>query len=409
MRFAYFLFDEYFPEYEKYIKKDSEIFRKILTGDKDENLAKKLDDTVKFQKISIAICLDKNNNHRITMDRKNFLKSALALPLLGNISLAITSNKSDKDNSTKDIPSWVFDEIEKARPRVDAWRKGRKCATFAVITDLHSGIGNRGTDFTDHILYANKIAEGLNADAILNLGDWGFEFPVRKEDDGMALLKTTLTKHAQTKIPTFFCIGNHDHYYKRFSNDFLGWYFPKFDCAVYSPSYDYGYVDYPEKECRMFFLNSSDGTAYGMGNKQIDFLKDKLESMPKSWTALVFTHRCFDELGELAGNKHRILYNEKKFRKTMIDFIDSGGKLAGNVTGDSHFDRTFNSEGINFFISQGRRACSKPRRPQGSIGVEFDPKTQTLVEIIMVDSKNREIKFVRVGAGGEARDRHAKF
>ncbi len=342
------------------------------------------------------------------MNRNKFLKISALFPFIA----ASTSLKADikgLHKSKTKIPSWVYDEIKKAKPRIDAWRKNRNCTTFVFITDLHSGIAGRGTDYTDHILYANKIAEGVASDAIFNLGDWGFEFPVRKEDDGMLLLNKTLEKHSQTKIPTFFCIGNHDHYYRRFSNEFLGWQFPKFDNATYSPSFDYGYVDFPEKKCRTFFLNSSDGAHYGMGNKQIDFLKSNLDSMPKSWAAVIFIHHCFDEFGELAGATYKTQYNEKKFRKVMKDFVDGGGKLAGNITGDSHFDRTFNKEGVNFFISQGYKACSKPRRPEDSFGVPVDMTSQTIAEVVMVDAENREIKFVRVGAGGEERDRFAKF
>ncbi len=326
---------------------------------------------------------------------------------MGASSLGASESKLKK-TETK-IPDWVSAEIEKSRPRVEAWRKNRNCATFAFITDLHSGLNGKWNCKTDHILYLNKVAEELKADAILNLGDWGFEYPVKKDDDGMLLLNDVLQNHAQTTIPTFFCIGNHDHYYKRFSNEFLGWQFSKHNNAVYSPSFDYGYVDFSEKKCRAFFLNSSDSKYYGISDKQIEFLKSNLNAMPKNYTALIFDHYCFDILGQWVGYPMKPQHNELKFRKIMKDFVDAGGKLAGNITGDSHFDRTFNREGVNFFISQGYGGIAPKHRPPDVEVLKIDAKKQMLVEVVMVDSENREIKFVRVGVGGEGRDRLAKF
>ncbi len=342
------------------------------------------------------------------MNRNEFLKMSALIPVVAT-SNYVRGEQIDSNESKNKIPNWVNEEIEKARLRVEAWRKHRNCATFAFITDLHSGILNTGYDKTDYILYLNKVAEELKVDAVLNLGDWGFEFPIKKEHDGMALLKKILENHAQTKIPTFFCIGNHDHYYKRFSNEFLGWQFPKQKNAVYSPSCDYGYADFPEKECRIFFLNSSDSYYYGISNKQIDFLKSNLGSMPKNWTALVFDHYCFDILGQWVGYPMKPQHNELNYRKILKEFVDAGGKLAGNITGDSHFDRTFNREGVNFFISQGYGGIAPKHRPSDVDILPIDYKKQMLVEVVMVDSKNREIKFVRVGVGGESRDRLAKF
>ncbi len=95
--------------------------------------------------------------------------------------------------------------------------------------------------------------------------------------------------------------------------------------------------------------------------------------------------------------------------KTMADFVTNGGKLAGNIVGDSHFDRTFKTDGVNMFISQGYGGVSANCKPHGVEFERFDYKKMMLAEVVLIDAENREIKFVRVGAGGENKDRLAKF
>ncbi len=54
-----FLFDEYFPEHEKSVKREGKILKVITKGDKNEGLQKKLRKSLKFQKITNRRCLHK--------------------------------------------------------------------------------------------------------------------------------------------------------------------------------------------------------------------------------------------------------------------------------------------------------------------------------------------------------------
>ncbi len=244
------------------------------------------------------------------MKRKDFLKAVAFMPIVANTSFA--EEKTSGVDSL--IPTWVDVEIDKAKQRIDAWRKNRNCALFVFITDLHSGINGVGSDKTEHVRYANRAAEKFGANAILNLGDWGLEFPVKREHDGEALFNTILKKHFETKVPTYFCVGNHDHYYARYSSAFLGWKYLHKN-ATLSKDGDYGYVDFPKQKCRMFFLNSSDEAYYGMGDAQIEFLKEALAKIPKDFAAVIFTHYCADELGAWRNSRSQKMKNKKAFRK----------------------------------------------------------------------------------------------
>ena len=101
--------------------------------------------------------------------------------------------------------------------------------------------------------------------------------------------------------------------------------------------------------------------------------------------------------------------NGKEFVKIMDDFVSEGGKLAGNIVGDSHFDRTFKKGGVNFFITQGYGGILKKHRPSDVDIIDFDCNWQMLAEAVLIDSKARQLKFFRIGAGGEKKDRSAAF
>ena len=101
--------------------------------------------------------------------------------------------------------------------------------------------------------------------------------------------------------------------------------------------------------------------------------------------------------------------NGKEFVKIMDDFVSEGGKLAGNIVGDSHFDRTFKRGGVNFFITQGYGGILKKDRPSDVDIIDFDCNSQMLAEAVLIDSKARQLKFFRIGAGGEKKDRSAAF
>lgn len=337
------------------------------------------------------------------MKRRGFIGIALA-------AAAVASAK----NISAELPSWVDSEIDAAKKRFDAWKNGRKCAVFVAITDLHSGIDDvaRWRHTYKHILYANRAAERLGADAVINLGDWGLEYPVKREHNGEKLLDTVLDCHSRTKIPTLFCVGNHDHYRRIYSNEYLGRKFMPFcKAAVFGENGDYGFLDLPEKSCRVFFLNSSEQPLYyGFSQKQLEFFRKNLTETPDGWAAFVCTHYCVDILGSwLPIQPHFAGKSGDEFRKIMEDHVASGGRLAANLTGDSHFDRTFSKDGVNIFVSQGYGTIEEKDRPKDVKIEPLDLRKNMLAELVAIDADAREIKIFRIGAGRESRDRGAKF
>ena len=93
----------------------------------------------------------------------------------------------------------------------------------------------------------------------------------------------------------------------------------------------------------------------------------------------------------------------------MEDYVAAGGRLAANLTGDSHFDRTFSKDGVNIFVSQGYGTIEEKDRPKDVKLEPFDPRKNMLAELVAIDADAREIKIFRIGAGRESRDRGAKF
>ncbi len=347
------------------------------------------------------------------------------------------------------IPDWAENEIEAAYTRFKTWNgNDEDVVVFPIVTDLHSETHRNATvngdpgkidwsDTKNHVYIAQQAAVKFGADFMVDLGDIGIDrytdyVPSKPEDIYWRLAAQLRVYQDFTAVPVFFCIGNHDHGPDQFtiSNRIFGETFnlPTLRRGVpikTGPDFDYGYYDIPKKSTRVFFLNSSDGAYYGFSQEQLQFLADSLR-LPSGWTAVICQHFCVDrsigvwlKASHIRANRGDVwtailqafLHNQAGQADGVTwDFTqNSDCRLAGCLTGDSHYDNQGSIDGINHIISQGFGDVLKENMPDGAVNTKFDRLTETLIDVAVIKPGTRELKIFRIGAGGAERDRSFSF
>lgn len=319
-----------------------------------------------------------------------------------------------------------------------------------IITDTHieheattNQIANINASNMDDFI---KIDNGLNHnDATVHLGDWiDGNFP--KPNSITSAVK--LSRDFFQKTHRYGVYGNHDYngQWDGFSGQ-NGLYkydlkrlFDKQDMQeYYTPKQkDYYYVDNPIKHVRMLFLNSfdisyklnNDGQLYvdplntrGFGTVQIEWLLKTLNTVPKNYNVVIYTHDTFNNVfddgqyynGDLVRKICEAYQNKQELEifTTGIDetspifdyydieqtytFENSNGKILGVINGHRHIDKSINKNGIRYISllcarSEGGTTEEKPKRNYYDI-------SRNAVSYLEFDLENEKINLMRYGAG----------
>ena len=328
--------------------------------------------------------------------------------------------------------SSITDGITAGIKDFQEWKRQDQCVVFPIITDLHSNWTESDTRNSQRRITVNhfdllfRAAEEANADFAADLGDEGFEVPLKTEEEGDRLLKYMGTVCGNRPVPFIHCIGNHDLFFNRLDNAFWGGWLAGINGgkAGFSIEQDggYGCYDIPGKNCRVLFLNTSDHPdRIGFSEKQLAYLREKLLTVPSGHTVIVLTHIC--PLNSAKWKHYPMLNTASRFPELtdlLNEFVRTGGNLAGVFSGDSHFDLFDSLEGVNYFVTQGCGGVGPKSLPQQArvyyqlseqLGWSdtFDSKDYCLIDLAAVKTEKREVRIFRLGAGGFYYHRGAKF
>ena len=335
----------------------------------------------------------------------------------------------------------IFQEqIDRAAEDFRKWKKDDLCVCFPIITDLHSNLTPGDPRIcmkrfaAGHLELLPRFAEAAGADFAADLGDEGFDVPLRTEEDCKQLLGLLENAYRNSPVPVIHCIGNHDLYFPsrpipppEMTTAFWGAWLRKINRGktefTTGDDGSYGFYDIPGKPCRVFFLNTSDdpGKA-GFSAGQLDFLRGHLADLPKDHTAVVLTHIC--PLTRARWKHYPPTdqsYRFPELSEILSGFTANGGRLAGVFSGDSHFDFFDFEDGVNYFVTQGYGGASPKSElpPQSRIFHQFsetlgrsdtfDMDEYCLLDLVGIKLEKREIRIFRAGAGGFNYYRGAKF
>lgn len=325
---------------------------------------------------------------------------------------AIQGGAADPDVRNK---PWFEPEIAQTAASI-LQEDGPGIMKLCLLADTHYTINGTWEDTARNIY---RVAKQVKYDAIVHLGDF---------TDGMLPKRLTrkyvrrmIRELESCKAPLYIAPGNHDHNYFRnrrnaFSNAEMRELYrlqgARVDAGLdkrEEEGLDY-YIDVPEFCARMIFLSSFDDNApirYGYTKKQLQWLREVLESSVPGTRFLVFSHDA--PLARLDYWSFHIRNGAE-----LLDILEEwNGKeqyqVAGFFYGHTHADYVF--EECSFpVISTG---CAKleyflDKKPQGAVTWprEADTVTQDLWDSLLVDFKNQRLKLVRFGAGA---DREVSF
>ena len=329
------------------------------------------------------------------------------------------------------LPAFYEADLEDALTRVARWRKEDMCVVFPIITDLHSALettdplfGQR-RDSASHLLLMNDVADKFNADFTADLGDEGIDVPLKNRDAMEELTSRILQyRKASKRRPALFVKGNHDTHLTGFPENFWEKSFMEINDGVpmtYGGDGSYGFFDIRGKKTRVFWLNTSE-CAEHLTDKQLDFLKTNLDSLPEDHCAVILQHICSYKIIFQGVKREARPFTPglEKLDRILKDFVRQGGRLAGSISGHGHYNADARDNGVNYFILQGYGGIG-PRElpPFGRVAWEFDPllgRTDTfdmtkyaMIHLVVIKPELGEMKIFRVGAGGSACDTGAYF
>jgi hypothetical protein len=328
--------------------------------------------------------------------------------------------------------SSITDGITAGIRDFQAWKQQDQCVVFPIITDLHSNLtesdprNSQKRVTVKHLELLFLAADAAQADFAADLGDEGFEVPLKNEEECTRLLDYMNSVCSRKTVPFIHCIGNHDLFSGRLDGAFWGNWLA--GITEGKSGFDiertggYGCFDIPGKECRVLFLNTSDDpNRAGFTEKQLAYLRERLMSLPSGHTAIVLTHIC--PLNSARWRNYPVqdtVFRFPELANLLTEFVRSGGKLAGVFSGDSHFDYFDSLDGVNYFVTQGCGGIGPNELPpQGRVYHQhseqlgrcdtFDSTESCLIDLAAIKTEKREVRIFRLGAGGFYFHRGAKF
>ncbi|MDO4584238.1 MAG: metallophosphoesterase [Planctomycetia bacterium] len=388
-------------------------------------------------------------------NRRDFLKK---LGLLGlGTTLPSTFARSSHSSEVVEmerlasmIPDWVDKKIETAFSRYAAWKGTDDVIVFPVVSDIHAARPKweEPANFNDtrwHILFAQRAAKRFQADFYADLGDIGFDRDLAWKPSRYDAAKERLASQVELfqgfakTTPTFFCMGNHDSgraYGNVFSElrltakeygEMFNLLTPASANRVLGPNSDYGFFDVPGKRCRVFFLNTSDAHESGYSVEQLQFLADHLQ-VPEGYCVVVLQHICLHpKIGKWNPVREGISVRNgawgvqileafvqgekgsaKLDEKTTLAWDFTGNRntrLAGIISGHSHFDQQAEVHGVNHIITQSYGTISKRDLPENALYRPFSRKEQMLLDMVVIRPSTGEMRFFRIGEGDTECDR----
>ena len=326
----------------------------------------------------------------------------------------------------------IMDGIAAGIRDFQAWKQQDPCVVFPIITDLHSNLTESDPRNCQkriafkHLELLFQAADAAQADFAADLGDEGFEVPLKTEEEGSRLLAYMNSVCSRKAVPFIHCIGNHDLFSGRLDGAFWGGWLAGINEG--KPGFGverdggYGCFDIPGKECRVLFLNTSDHpNRSGFSEKQLTYLRERLMSLPSGYTAIILTHIC--PLNSARWHNYPVqdtVFRFPELNSLLSEFVRSGGKLAGVFSGDSHFDYFDSLDGVNYFVTQGCGGIGPNELPpQARVYQQyseqmgrcdtFDSTEYCLIDLAAIKTEKREVRIFRLGAGGFYFHRGAKF
>lgn len=297
-----------------------------------------------------------------------------------------------------------IDEVEKTVRKINDIRK-KSDLVLAVLTDTHCTINGTWSDTIANISAVNKKTK---FDAIIHLGDL---------TDGMVPKKQT-KYYAENIIndlkkmgkPVHVVLGNHDSNYFMNNPEILG---IEEQIEIYQKQIEeyksdkklpYYYIDYNDKKIRCVFLSAYDNQEnlrYGFDIAQIKWLEKLVNETAKQYGIVIFAHDA--PLARLDYWSDEIR-NENELMNILEECQRINKNILAYIHGHTHADYIYEDR-LFPIISIGCAKCEdmQDKKPIGA----YTPlrclgtATQELWDTVIINAENKQLKFIRFGAGND--------
>ncbi len=340
----------------------------------------------------------------------------------------------------REIPEFVMEQARETYQRYIEWKDGEETIIFPIATDIHSHGADMDRVTYPHIGYMVETDRLFGYDFMANLGDFGLNIGTPHNSIQASNDIIYRVKEEMGRFPGVFLYtaGNHDwdggeerHLSSRYLSD-----------ALQKPSLRYahgnlhiventcyGYYDIPEKNVRVFFLNSEGSETLGenyytFDKPQLDWLVGMLNDTPKDMDIVTMCHYMPHPIGRWVSVKDAVrptceildhllaaFVNRQKGGELDVewDFRKAGGRLVGLFCGDTHANIHLCEYGVNYFISQGMGWPGCTELLEGQRQADYNYHFSLCFDIIAIKLKSKEVHTFRVGAGGKDYDYSFKY
>ncbi|MGP1586907.1 MAG: glycerophosphodiester phosphodiesterase family protein [Treponemataceae bacterium] len=295
--------------------------------------------------------------------------------------------------------SYFDEEIEKVSEKVNKLKSPDKII-FGLMSDSHYTINDGWKDTIHNVQCVNNR---VGFDGFIHLGDF---------TDGITPLYVTqkytgriISELKAIGVPFYCVIGNHDSNYFKGNPEKMSelqqsqWYLNK-DLPYY-------YEDFLDYKLRVVFLASYDPTGltqetrYGFSDKEVEWVNKILSETPNDFKVLFCSHvPILPKMHFWSKDIRNSLKLIKIIEKFNIERQKKG--IIGFIHGHNHCDQ-INTDLSFPIVSIGCNKCEdfQDKKPLDSTTYErkMGTLTQDLWDVMLIDTKNCTLEFVRFGAG----------
>lgn len=310
-----------------------------------------------------------------------------------------------------DLPDYWADYMNSKLPSLnnnDA-DLGRYGTSFAFITDIHveSNAGHSPA-LLWYIIRNTNIKHIVCGGDIIGLRD--------TKANAMSELKWWM--RSTSGLPVVNLLGNHDLNNQGQSGSSVVISKGEFyalecrqaeDIATFADGELYGYSDNHNQKIRFIYLDTDAPLSAIIDDAQINWMKARISELETGWTVVVFSHQFFTgeaktvQTLEMDGNGTKILNG-------LNDIYDSvNATIACVIVGHVHRNYTITS-GKGFPVIATTCDCyNRANTYDPDVIHTLGTITEQAFDLFYLDTYNRTIKVVRIGAGDTTLDRNFTY
>lgn len=308
-----------------------------------------------------------------------------------------------KDTEYKE-KQYFLDEVQKTVNTVIENRR-EKSLVLGVLSDSHFTINGTWEDTIHNIKAVNNK---VNFDGIVHLGDL---------TDGMVPAEITkkyaekiISDLKEINVPIYIVIGNHDTNYFNGNSEPLS---EKEQYEIYQQHSDkyvnrelknlYYFSDFKDISLRCIFLTSFDHREklrYGFPDEELVWVRDVLESTPKAYSIIVFSHEA--PLPTLDYWSDNIRNGDKLMSILERYHLNNRKKIMAFIHGHTHADYIYTERAFPI-VSIGCSKCEyfTDKKPESATTYKrkLNSVSQELWDTLIVTPSENKINFIRFGTG----------